>query len=220
MKLLLSGLVISLLLGIVSAVAADSNTMNIALIFDDGPFPEETQKLLAIFKEENISVTFGSVARKVESHAASAKAVLAAGHEIANHSYSHLHPKDLDDAALEREIAGAQKIIETTTSFAPKWYWPPFLESDDRVRAFAAKAKLEVYTPRHLVVSQDYKAEVTAQEIKRLATSNIRDGTVILFHEWRKETLEQMPAIIAELKRRGCVFHTFSALATYLKAAK
>jgi peptidoglycan/xylan/chitin deacetylase (PgdA/CDA1 family) len=209
-------------LALLHAVANDSNTnvVHVALVFDDGPFPEHAPKLLALFAKEGIHVTFSSVATNVELHPATAKAVLAAGHEIANHSYAHHHPKDLDDAALEHEIVAAQKIIVATTGFTPKWYWPPYLESDERVRATAAKAQLQVYVPKHLVVSQDYDRAVNADEIQRKATTNVVDGTVILFHEWRDETFERMPAILAELRKQGCVFLTFSELAAYLGSQK
>jgi peptidoglycan/xylan/chitin deacetylase (PgdA/CDA1 family) len=202
------------------AGADDANLVHFALMFDDGPFPEHAPKFVALFAKEGIHVTFGSVATNVELHPATAKAVLAAGHEIANHSHSHRHPKDLDDAALEHEIVGAQKIIAATTGFTPKWYWPPYLESDERVRAAAAKAQLEVFAPKNLVVSQDYDRAVGAEEIQRKATSNVADGSVILFHEWREETLERMPAIIAELRRQRCVFLTFSELAAYSGSPK
>jgi peptidoglycan/xylan/chitin deacetylase (PgdA/CDA1 family) len=209
-----------LLMTLTRSGMAQSNVVHVALIFDDGPVPADAGKLLTLFQQEKIRVTFGTTAKNVEAHPAIAKAILAAGHEIANHSYSHQHPKDLDDATLEREIVGAQKIIETTTGTAPKWFWPPFLETDDRVKAMAVKAGIEVYTPHHLVVSEDYNRSVGADEIKRKATTNVKDGTVILFHEWRKETFEQMPAIIAELRRQNCVFDTFSELRAYVDKKK
>ena len=203
-----------------SLIAGDANTVRVALVFDDGPFAEHAPKLLDLFAREKIKVTFSLVASRVETNAAVAKAILAAGHEVANHSYLHRHAKDLDDAALEQEIVGAQKIIAEKTGFTPKWYWPPFLESDDRVRAMATKGKIEVYSLKQVVVSQDYDRSVSAAEIRRKATTNVKDGSVILFHEWREETLEQLPAILAELRKQGCVFLTFSELADFLRSKK
>src|ERR1035441_4031512 len=195
--------------------AAETNTVHIALVFDDGPFPEHAPKLLELFAREGIHVTFSLVASNVVAHPETARAIVAAGHEVANHSYGHRHPKSLDDAALEEEIAGAQKIIAEKSGFTPRWYWPPFIETDDRVRAMAAKAGVEVYPIKNRWVSQDYARAVNAAEIKRRATTNVTDGSVILFHEWRDETLAQLPAILAELRRQGCVFETFSELAAH-----
>jgi len=199
-------------------VAGDSNVIHVALVFDDGPFPDHAPKLLELFAKEKVHVSFSLIASNVETHADLAKAIVAGGDEINNHSYSHCHPKDCDDAKLDREIAGAQEIIKQSTGFMPKWYWPPFLETDDRVRAAAAKAKIVVYSLKQVVVSQDYDRSVSGAEIKRKATTNVRDGSVILFHEWRDETYEQMPAILAELRRQGCVFLTFIELAAYTES--
>lgn len=193
--------------------AGDSNVVHVALVFDDGPFPEHAPKLLELFAKEKIHVTFSLVANRVQTNSETAKAIAAAGQEIANHSYSHLHPKQCDDATLEHEVVEAQKIIAAQSGFTPKWYWCPFLESDPRLSALAAKAGIGVYSLRQVVVSQDYDRAVGAEEIKRKATTNVKDGSVILFHEWRDETYEQMPAILAELRKQGCVFLTFSELA-------
>ena len=80
----------------------------------------------------------------------------------------------------------------------------------------AAKAQIGVYSLKQVVVSQDYDRAVNAEEIKRKATTKVTDGSVILFHEWRDETLEQLPAILAELRKQGCVFLNFSELAAYV----
>lgn len=185
----------------------------VALVFDDGPRPSDADPLLALLAEEGVHVTFALVGERVVENPGTARAILAAGHEIANHSQTHAHARDLDDAALDREVSAAQQNIKSTIGVGPRWYWPPFLEIDDRVRAAVARAGLSIYTPPHLVVSKDYDTSVPAAEIRRLATHDVKDCSVILFHEWRAETRQQLPAILAELRRQHCVFMTFSELA-------
>ena len=46
-------------------IAGDSNLVHVALVFDDGPFPDRGQKLLALFAREKIHVTFSLVATNV-----------------------------------------------------------------------------------------------------------------------------------------------------------
>ncbi len=198
------------------ALAAAPTSRHVAMIFDDGPHAEQTPKLLAIFAEEQIHVTFGTVGKAAEANPALLQQVVAAGHEIANHSYSHQPPKDLTAEQVDAEVADGQAKITAAAGVAPSWYWPPFIAIDDHVRASVAKAGLQIYFPKKLVASGDYMKEVDAAEILRRATTGIEDGTVILFHEWRPETAEQMRAIIAELRRQGCVFLTFSELAKHL----
>jgi peptidoglycan/xylan/chitin deacetylase (PgdA/CDA1 family) len=204
-------------LGVMTTNAA--NRKRVALVFDDGPRPADAGPLLALLAKENILVTFSLVGDRVKENPAMAKAIATAGHEIANHSQTHAHPKDLTDAMLDREMLDAQRTIVSATGLAPRWYWPPFLEVDDRVRAATTRAGLTPYTPQHLVVSMDWDRTVPAAEIYRRATTDVRDGSVILFHEWRTETREQLPAILAELRRQGCGFFTFSRLSAALGAA-
>jgi peptidoglycan/xylan/chitin deacetylase (PgdA/CDA1 family) len=209
--------------GLISATpihAAQTNTVHVALVFDDGPFPDHAPKLLQLFARQGIHVTFSLVASNVVAHPETARAIVAAGHEVSNHSFGHLHPKSLSDAELEHEIVDAQKVIAEQSGFTPRWYWPPFVEIDDRVRAMATNAGIEVYPLKNLVVSQDYDRSVNAVGIFTRATTHVTDGSVILFHEWRDETLDQLPAILAELRRQGCMFETFSELAAYNRGDK
>jgi len=204
--------ILLLLLGLALITARADSVKRVALVFDDGPRPADAGPLLELLAREKVRVTFSLVGDRVNENPDTARAMAAAGHEIANHSQTHSHPRDLADAGLDREVAAAQERITATVGTAPRWYWPPYLEIDDRVRAAVAHAGLTPYTPRHLVVSMDYDRSVPAAEILRRATTDVRDGSVILFHEWRAETREQLPAILAELRRQNCVFLTFSEL--------
>jgi len=204
-----------LFLGALASVglAMAAPVKRVALVFDDGPVPANAAPLLAVLEAEKIHVTFSLVGNRVAENPAMARTIAAAGHEIANHSQTHAHPRDLSDAALDREVAEGQRRITEAAGVAPKWYWPPFIEIDDRVRAAVARAGIQLYDTRQLVVSKDYDRTVDAAEIRRLATTDVKDGAVILFHEWREETRQQLPAILAELRRQGCEFLTFSQLA-------
>lgn len=190
----------------------------VALVFDDGPVPANAEPLLAVLAKEKVHVTFSLVGDRVAENPAMAKTIVAAGHEIANHSQTHAHPRDLSDVALDREVADAQRRITEATGVAPRWYWPPFIEIDDRVRATVQRVGIALYDTSRLVVSIDYDRSVGAAEILRLATTNVQDGSVILFHEWREETRQQLPAILAELRKQGCEFLTFSQLHSALGA--
>lgn len=207
----------SLCLFIASIVtAASAQPVHVALILDDGPDAAQTPKLLSVFARQKVHVTFGTMGKNAEANPRLLKRVVAAGHEVVNHSSSHQQPKDLTAEQIDAQVADGQRTITAAAGKAPVWYWPPYIAIDDRVRASVAKAGLRIYTPRKLVASGDYMNDVDAAEILRRATTGIEDGTVILFHEWRPETATQMKAVIKELKRQGCVFLTFSQMAAYL----
>jgi peptidoglycan/xylan/chitin deacetylase (PgdA/CDA1 family) len=216
-KLLLTAL---LLVCLPFAYAQTPPPMHIALLFDDGPTPEHMETYLALFKAESVHVTFSFVGKSVEAHPTLARAAVAAGHEVASHSYEHLSPGGLGKAALEHEVVGALKVFADKADIHPAWYWPPYIAITPELEETVAQAGLKIFRPVHLVGSDDYKPEVSGEDIRNRSLAGVQDGSVILFHEWRKESLEQMPAIIAGLKRDGAVFMTISGLTNYLGSTK
>jgi len=203
-------------LTVMSSAAEKSSPLRVALVFDDGPVPAQTEKMLALLAQEKVHVSFSYKGESVDAYPGLALAALKAGHEIQNHSYTHPHLKTLDDAAILQEVTKTSAAIERATGKPPAWFWAPFLEYDDRVAAQVRKAGLThfPYTQYHFISSDDWNVQATnAEAIRKNATTDIRDKTVILFHEWRPETLAELPAIFAELRRQGCVFLTFSELA-------
>ena len=197
--------------------AADSPARKrMAIVIDDGPVPAHNAALLALLAREHVRVTFSHEGRYVVAYPELAKAVEAAGHEIANHSFTHPHLKPMADADIEREVADTSAAIKKATGRAPKWFWAPFLEHDDRVDAAVRRATgLEhfPFTKYHFIGSLDWEAGTTAEKFRELCTTGIVDGTVILMHEWPEVTLANLPAVITELKKQGVEFVTFSELA-------
>ena len=190
----------------------DTPMKRVGIIFDDGPHPEQTEKLLAILAKRQGRVTFGQIAEAAQAHPELVERVVSSGHEIANHSLSHKHPDELDDAALAEQVVAAQRIFEDELGVKPVWYWPPYLARDARLTPAAASVGIDLYDPRNLVDSKDYVREHNADEIVRRATTGVSDGSVILFHEWRAETAERLPEILDVLTEQGCEFLTFSEL--------
>lgn len=185
----------------------------VALVFDDGPIPEMGPRLLAVLEDENILVTFAQTASRMEEHTELSLLVQSKGHEIVNHSYDHRNVDELSDGELEYEIVGSQKKMSELLEKDPVWYWPPFLKVNERVRNSVEKAGIRLFEPVKTVVSMDYDRSVGADEIEQRATTDVVDGSVILFHEWRSETVDRLPSILKKLRDQKCKFLTFSELA-------
>lgn len=198
--------------------AQDAVTKRVALVFDDGPEPDQGERLRARLADAGVVASFAHVGRNVRKHPASTRAAHAAGHEIVNHSDTHAPIAEKDADGVRQEVVGGREAIEAAIGQAPRWYWPPFLAVDSRLVNAVQEAGLTIYVPHHLVDSKDWNRATSAEEILRRATTGVQDGSVLLFHEWREETIAQLPAILAELRRQGCVFYTFSGLRAELDA--
>ncbi len=205
------------LFGIAMAVCAAGQSSahpRVALVFDDGPLPGQTEGFLAVLAGEQVRATFSHVGQNVVAHPELSRAVVAAGHEINNHTYTHPHFLTLSDAAIRQEVRDTQAAIRAATGQSPRWFWGAYSDWDARIAAAVNAAGMTPFPSSRFnyLSSEDWRPETSADAILRNATSNIRDRTLILCHEWRAETLAMLPAIIAELKRQGCVFVTFSEL--------
>ena len=197
--------------------------MRVALIFDDGPDAKQNARLLQVLADANVKVTFAYVGKAVEANPGLARNAAAAGHDFCNHSFTHPHLRELDDAHVKDELARTSRAIEQAIGRAPAFFWAPFLETDERVGRLTLEATGLRHFPlprAHLVSSDDWNtAKTDAAAIYRNATTGVRDLTIILFHEWRAETTDQLPAILKELRRQGCEFLTFTELAAQLPPA-
>jgi peptidoglycan/xylan/chitin deacetylase (PgdA/CDA1 family) len=197
--------------------AADSPARKrVALVIDDGPIPEHNAQFLELLAREHVHVTFSHIGTNVVAHPEMARAVSAAGHEINNHSYTHPHLKTLAEADIARELADTQAAVKSATGRTPVWFWAPFLEEDDRVDAVVRQAGLQPFPWKsyHFIGSLDWEAGTSGEKFRQLSTTGIVDGTVILMHEFPQVTLENLPAVITELKKQGVEFVTFSELAS------
>lgn len=202
---------------------ASHGATRVALVFDDGPDVKQNALLLQTLANLKVKATFAYVGRNVEAHPELARAAAAAGHEFCNHSFTHPHLRELEDGKVTDELARTSAAIAQAIGRQPSFFWAPFLETDERVARLTLGATGLKHFPlprAHLVSSDDWNvAQTDAAAIYRNATTGVGDLTVILFHEWRAETADQLPAIVQELRRQGCEFMTFTELEAQLPAA-
>jgi peptidoglycan-N-acetylglucosamine deacetylase len=90
----------------------EKEAKGVALTFDDGPDPEVTPKVLELLARKRVTATFFVTGERVERHPELVRAILAGGHAVGNHSYSHSPFLMLKGAAtLRREVASAQSAL-------------------------------------------------------------------------------------------------------------
>ena len=195
------------------------NPIHVAFVIDDGPVEGKSDAYIKLFREKNVVATFSFVASVLEKDPGDGRAILAAGHEVANHSFDHRHPAELGEEQLEQEVWDAQQIMKRILGTGPRIYWPPYVETTEALLQVVRKHGLGLIPFRNFIGTRDWDRSVGGEQIYKLATTNITDGTLINFHEWREETLQQMPAIIDELRRQGCVFLRASEMADYLSGS-
>lgn len=182
----------------------------VALTFDDGPHPELTPKLLDLLRAEGVRATFYVIGRNVEAYPDIARRIVAEGHEIANHSWSHPSLTSLGAARLNQELRSTSEIIERTTGRRPTNMRPPYGAINERVRrTILQEHGLDVVM--WSVDPLDWRRPGPAVVARRLV-DGAAPGGILLAHDIHPGTIEAMPETISGLKAKGLGFVTVSQL--------
>ncbi len=192
-----------------------TDTNSVALTFDDGPSPD-TERILDVLRAHEASATFFMVGREVESFPGIAQRVLAEGHEVGNHSYSHPSYLYQRGSKTRDQIERAQEAIAETVGVMPRLARPPY---GVRTRAyFRAARALDLQTVQWDVAAFDWK-RITPRQIADNILGKARPGSIILLHDGdsvgknaRKNTVEALPLIIKGLRNRNLQIAPLSQL--------
>lgn len=186
--------------GRVSVITRGDEALNrIALTFDDGPNNKYTPQILDILKQYNIKGTFFVLGEQVKEHPAMLRRIIEEGHEVGNHSFSHPQLKRLSDEDVRRELVSTQDEIRKVLGFAPKLLRPPYGAYRDASLALFEELGLHVIL--WSVDTNDWRRK--GDVIVRTVSRDTKNGSIILFHDRKAETVRVLPQIIEELKGRG-----------------
>jgi peptidoglycan/xylan/chitin deacetylase (PgdA/CDA1 family) len=98
----------------------------LAITFDDGPNPAVTPKLLDLLAKHNARATFFLVGRFVRECPDLTKEILARGHALGNHTYTHPNLFLCGPRKTEEELQRCADAIRQAAGVEPRWFRPPF----------------------------------------------------------------------------------------------
>jgi peptidoglycan-N-acetylglucosamine deacetylase len=96
-----------------------------ALTFDDGPDPELTPRILALLAEHGVQATFNVMGWNALRHPDLVRAVVAAGHELGNHTWTHQDLAFQSALQTRRQLERGREAIEQTAGVRPRFFRPP-----------------------------------------------------------------------------------------------
>lgn len=175
----------------------------VALTFDAGATAEPGWDILKTLGEHSIRCTFFLTGRFAQRNPELVKAIVAGGHDLGNHTFSHPDLRKLNDDAIREELRRAEEVISGIAGISTRpWFRPPFGSRDGRVLSVAAEEGYQcVYWT--LDSWDSYKKGITAEELRERVLGRIRPGGVVLFHIGSRATADALPDILDELDRRG-----------------
>ncbi len=195
---------------IIKEVSIPGEQKVIALTFDDGPWPNSTQQILDILKENKIKATFFWVGGALKNNKNIAKTVVNEGHVPGNHSWSHRYGKHSSEAAAQ-EIESTAQLIEELTGIESPLFRPPGGNlNNGLVDYVSGKNYVNVMWSAD---SQDWKS--SSEKIINQVLKDSKSGGIVLMHDGggnRSETVKALPTIIKSLKEQGYTFVTLPKL--------
>ncbi|NLR33108.1 polysaccharide deacetylase family protein [Levilactobacillus tujiorum] len=181
----------------------------VALTFDDGPDKTLTPRLLKTLKKYKVHATFFETGQNVSRNPKIARAVLAGGNEIGNHSWNHPDFNRIGTAKTVSQITRTNRAIYQATGTLPQFVRPPY----GNITAAEGRA-IEQPIIRWSVDSRDWAYLNKTKDINEVMRDT-RGGDIILMHDIHAQSVAAAPTIIKRLKAKGYKLVTVSQLLNY-----
>jgi peptidoglycan/xylan/chitin deacetylase (PgdA/CDA1 family) len=189
----------------------------VALTFDDGPYPDSDhwREVLDILRQGSARATFFVVGELAEGLPAVLEAMVAEGHEVGNHTYTHRRMVMKWPSTIRSEIERTDALIRRAGQRGTIHFRPPFC---------AKLVGLPLYllrTGRQSILWDVEPEDVVSEtrpgpdEIARRAVEEARPGSIVLLHVMgnaNRNTRAALPRIVAGLRERGFELVTVSEL--------
>jgi peptidoglycan/xylan/chitin deacetylase (PgdA/CDA1 family) len=170
---------------------------NVALTFDDGPH-EMTLLVLDVLKKYNAKATFFCIGKNVEKHPEILKRIIAEGHIVGNHSYSHAHFFDFyRKNKVLSELEETNSIIEKITGKKAGFFRPPYGVTNPSIRR-----ALEV--TKHKVIGWNIRSLDGIIKNEKFITNRIKKlvspGGIVLLHDTSLQTVNILEQLLLFLE--------------------
>ncbi|MDF2679823.1 MAG: hypothetical protein K0R47_1013 [Brevibacillus sp.] len=185
----------------------ETEKKQIALSFDDWGTDYTITRILDTLDKYNVKASFFLRADGVEKNPNLARSIAEAGHDVANHTYSHPVVTKITPTQLQEEIVKAHRIITDAIQQKPTMYFRPPTGVFDESTLKAISATGYHTITNFDVDPSDYIKSKTADEIVNAIMEQTRSGSVILLHMLDDtHTVEALPIVIDKLRSRGYTF--------------
>ncbi len=224
-----------------SILRGNADRKKLALTFDAGSDNSTTREILKILNDHQLNCTLFLTGKFMEQNVELVKEMIAAGHEIGNHTYDHPHlttyeqnyqhqlSPDVDRDFLQRQLLKTDSVFYGITERHLTPYWrAPFGEYNSQILTWAAEAG---YLHIHWTGSFDTHDWVTDEssqlyrspeeiyeDILAIETEHPKglNGVIMLMHldsqRNGNHVYEILPKLIESIRNKGYVFGNITEL--------
>ena len=185
----------------------------IALTFDDGPDSEATPVLLDILKARQSHATFFCVGRRAEANPAIIRRIVAEGHTLGNHSYSHhWWTNFLTKKPLAREINRAQFVLHDLSGSSPKYYRSPMGLANPHLAPALRETGLKLIAWDTRPFDRGMPAKTMVNRIAGTGRGAAGDGSIVLLHDGGASSINLASAVTEIIERFQASGYSFVSL--------
>lgn len=189
--------------------SVETEGKKVAVTIDAAWGDEYTQSILDTLDKHDVKATFFLVKFWVENYPNQLEEIYKKGHEIGNHSASHPYMSKLSKDQIVEELLETEKVIMDITNKKPTAFRPPYGDYNDQLLQTAMEQGY--YTIQWDIDSLDWK-ELGVDPVVDRVMKNVKDGSIILFHNNAKYITEYLPIILERLKNEGYEMVTINEL--------
>jgi peptidoglycan/xylan/chitin deacetylase (PgdA/CDA1 family) len=186
------------------------SSKNIALTFDDGPYAMTNTQLLDLLKLHHIRATFFVIGRDVQMQPELTRRIVADGHELGNHSFTHRSFVTLDKKQIQEELERNDQLIASLTGVHSRIMRPPGGKLDNDRMQFVQKLGYSVIFDNDN--PGDWREDNPLREYN-FTMFHCINNAVVLLHSGRQVTIKALPTMLDAWQRKGYHFVTISELA-------
>jgi peptidoglycan-N-acetylglucosamine deacetylase len=183
----------------------------VAFTFDDGPDATFTEQVLDVLREHGAKATFFVVGRAVEAHPELVRRMVADGHLVASHTFSHAHTFHFWRLrAMAEDIRRGIDAVARITGSAPRYFRPP-----QGIRVPMLRDALEEQSARPACVTWSVRGIDTvarsADAIVARIAHRLAPGAIVALHDGtefgglrsRAPTVRALPMLLGLARERG-----------------
>ncbi|MET0256496.1 MAG: polysaccharide deacetylase family protein [Luteibacter sp.] len=174
------------------------------LSFDDGPEPRHTPRLLDTLAKHGVKASFFLVGEKIEQHPEIVQRIVAEGHMIGNHSYSHWSFRNMDLTKQLDEVYRTDALLRQFDDRPHHRMRPPSGYVGAQLLFHFARHK------RNLVYwsydSLDYQDAPVEALISRLRGNPPAPGDIVLMHDDSDKAADALDVLLPEWLAQGFGF--------------
>lgn len=155
----------------------------LCLTFDDGPDPVYTPALLDVLAAYNAKATFFVLGEAAKQYPHLIERIVADGHSIGNHTYSHVHPWLSTAERARYEILATSAIVKQITGTSPRWFRPPYGRMRLAMHQQAQRANMTTVLWNHSIIDWGLLGGTAGIRVR---LEKINAGDIVLMHDGQR----------------------------------